>query len=255
MTTPTAQPRRSRLRFSLGTMMLVILVVGGLLGWRVNRANGQRRAVETIKKLGGSVQYDFEFVDGDPDGKKAPNARPPGPEWLRERLGDEYFQEVVQAMLSFDRYHDADLAALEDLPRIKELILFKTSSITNDGLVHLRGLSGLRLLNIYRHEGISDAGLAHLKGLISLETLHLDGSSVTDAGLDHLSAMKRLEELDIDGTPVGNAGLLKLKVLPRLKKVFVQNSRSTKEGVAALKQFLPEVKVELGARPGSYGRR
>jgi hypothetical protein len=251
-TSPAVRPRRSRFRISLGTMMLLVLIIGVPIGRQVNRANGQRRAVEAIRKLGGAVQYDFEFVDGDPSGKKVPNARPPGPEWLRRRLGDEFFQDVVQANLGFDRFHDQDLAALENLPRLKELILFRTSNITNAGLVHLRGLGGLRLLNIYRHKGISDAGLAHLEGLTGLVTLHLDGSSVTDAGLDHLSAMKQLEELDIDGSPVGNAGLLKLKGLTRLKQVYAQNSRSTKEGVDALRVYLPEVKVELGYRPGSW---
>jgi internalin A len=252
MSTPADKPRRPRLRISIGAMMLAVLVVGVPIARQVNRANGQRRAVEAIKKLGGSVLYDFEYVDGDPSGTKVPNARPPGPAWLRLWLGDEFFQDVVQATLTFDRYRDADLALLEDLPRIKELHFYQTSKITNDGLVHLRGLTGMRWLDIYRHKGISDAGLAHLKGLTGLETLHLDGSSVTDDGLDSLAAMKRLEKLDVDGTSVSNAGLLKLKGLPRLKQVYVQNSRSTQEGVDALKVFLPQVKVELGSRPGSW---
>jgi hypothetical protein len=71
---------------------------------------------------------------------------------------------------------------------------------------------------------------------------------------DYLRDMKRLKELDIDGTPVGNAGLAKLAGLPQLRQVYVQNSRTTKEGVDALKESLPSAKVELGARPGSYGK-
>lgn len=252
-TSDGARPRR-RLNASLRVILIAIALLAVWLGQLTNSWHAQRRAIETIRRSYGSVEFDYQYVGGDPRGRLIPDAHPRAPAWLRRCLGDEPFQKVVRVVLSAGRYRDADLALLEDFPGLRSVSLFNCSNITNDGLKHLSYHSNLTELNVYRHKGISDEGVAHLRGLTRLETLHLDGSSVTDAGLDHLLDMTRLQELDIDGTPVSNAGIVKLGALPALKRVFVQNSRTTDEGAAALKRVLPHVKVELGSRPGSYGQ-
>ena len=83
-------------RISLGTLMLLVLVVGGGLGWKANRAHAQRQAVAAIKAAGGGIIYDFQYPN---DGKPRPK-EPPGPRWLRSMLGDEYFQEVAGVSFS-----------------------------------------------------------------------------------------------------------------------------------------------------------
>src|SRR3954449_6386322 len=62
---------RKRLRLSLGAMMIIVLGIGGVLGWVVHRAHVQRDAVAAITTLRrntrGSVYYDWQFVAGQGD--------------------------------------------------------------------------------------------------------------------------------------------------------------------------------------------
>ncbi len=41
--------------------MIAILAIGVGLGWRIDRAGRQKRAVARIEKSGGIVLHDFEF--------------------------------------------------------------------------------------------------------------------------------------------------------------------------------------------------
>ena len=66
------------------------------LGWFVNRAQQQRRAVEWVRELGGSVHYDFET---DEYFRVNEDAKPPGPNWLRSLIGINYFADVVKVNL------------------------------------------------------------------------------------------------------------------------------------------------------------
>ena len=70
---PTEAIRR-RLRISLRTTMLVIVVVAIWLSWNVNRAREQHEAVAAVQKYGGWVHYDYEFVNG----KLTPGQSPSG---------------------------------------------------------------------------------------------------------------------------------------------------------------------------------
>src|SRR5437660_1281241 len=67
---------RKRLRLSLGAMMIIVLGIGGVLGWVVHRAHVQRDAVAAITTLRrntrGSVYYDWQYVAGQ-------GAKPPRP--------------------------------------------------------------------------------------------------------------------------------------------------------------------------------
>ena len=63
---------------------------------------------------------------------------------------------------------------------------------------------------------LSDAGLEHLKGMTSLQYLLLNGTNVSDAGLERLTGMKSLQWLLLDGTNVSDEGVKKLQqALPK----------------------------------------
>jgi hypothetical protein len=67
---------------------------------------------------------------------------------------------------------------------------------------------------------ITDAGLIHLRGLTGLCKLVLWGTRVTDAGLVHLSASVGLRELDLEYTQVSPAGVEALRrALPKVEIV------------------------------------
>ena len=57
--------------------------------------------------------------------------------------------------------------------------------ITDAGLVHLKGLTGLQTLTLYRTK-ITDAGLVYLKGLTKLQTLYLGGTKITGTSVADL---------------------------------------------------------------------
>ncbi|MCY2990028.1 MAG: hypothetical protein NTY19_19465 [Planctomycetota bacterium] len=86
--TTISKPQRRWFQFSLRTMLIVMLLAGSGMGWfahRLKQASRQREAVAAIQKLGGAVAYDCELR-----GEGAP-----GPVWLRQRLGDDFFTNVT----------------------------------------------------------------------------------------------------------------------------------------------------------------
>jgi hypothetical protein len=173
---PTAAaPRRFRelLRFSLRTLFIVFTIGCVWLGIVTKRARDQRAAVDRIAQLGGSVGFDYEF---DRAGRHIENAEPWGWRWLRQRVGDEYFRDVVWVKLNETVVSDNDLRLIGKLRTTKNL-----------------GLNGTQ---------VSDNGLAHIRHLRRLETLELGGTRITDAGLAHLRDLRQLEHLGLFGTRI-----------------------------------------------------
>ena len=99
---------------------------------------------------------------------------------------------------------DAGLAQLEGLTALLWLWLDNTM-IGDEGLTHLKRLSGLRGLSLVRTK-VTDGGLAELSGLRLLLSLHLSGNELTDAGMSHLKQLTGLSRLGLDYTNVGDAG-------------------------------------------------
>ena len=167
---------RLRFQFSILSLLVLTVVVAVPFSWlktEMNAARRQRETVEWIKNAGGEVVYDYEF---DPPGPcYTPGAKPPGPAWLRNLLGDDVFADVTAAAGGL-KVVDAGLERLKGLPQLKYL-----------------GLHGTK---------VSDAGLEHLKGLTQLRLLDLDGTQVSDAGLEHLKGLTQLRNLRLDGTRV-----------------------------------------------------
>ena len=90
-----SQPKLRWYQFSLRSLLLLFLfctIPFGWLGVKMQRAREQKQAVEAIKKLGGRVQYDYQR---DASGAPIKGAKPPGPAWLRQLLGDDCFTNVV----------------------------------------------------------------------------------------------------------------------------------------------------------------
>ena len=57
---PSQKIWRRWLRLSVRGLMILVLILGGGLGWIVHRAKTQRVAVAAIEKAGGWVRYDWE---------------------------------------------------------------------------------------------------------------------------------------------------------------------------------------------------
>ena len=246
---------------SLRGLMLFILVFGIWLGWRVNRANSQRRAVAEVLKAGGYVYYDNQYKDHVLI-RSRQNAKPWAPEWLRRWVGDEFFQEVIAvslynrgssppvtdktlaAITAFDRLEqlslvhqaitDAQLARLSRLTALRDLNLRACPAVTNVGLVHLRGLTELRFLDL-AESGVTDDGLETLSELRHIESLRLKATKQTDAGITRIAARwgETLKELELSSCPgVTDAGLARLSGLTELETLSLTHTRITDTGLA-----------------------
>lgn len=178
--------RLPRVRVSVRALMGLVLVLAVWLGWYVHGVHVQQDAVAAIKRAGGSVTYDWEWGNYNPDIINY-NGKSRAPKWLAKLIPVDYVSNVVDVHLTSHRpmspsqADDETLAHVGRLGRLESLWLDSTT-VTDAGLAQLRGLTGLRHLFISR-TSMSDAGLVHLKGMPRLVILSISGSRVTDEGL------------------------------------------------------------------------
>jgi hypothetical protein len=258
-----ATPSRRRRWFSLSLrgMMLLILVAGGLMGWKARRVGLQKRAVAAIERLRGSVVYDWEYQGLSPF--KMSGSNPPGPIWLRRILGDEYFQEVAAVILPTDlptppsddediasyasKYEqpliDDQLACVDGLDRVEALRL-QWGRLNREGLERLAQQVLLKDLTLIV-EPIDAAGLARLGRLTELESLCVvaRGGDADDlAFLDRLPKLRKLQILD---GPVTDAGMARIARRNRLESLHVDGSKLTEPGLAQLEGLTELVILDL----------
>jgi hypothetical protein len=192
------------------TLLIVVTLIGVWLGWQVNRAERQRRAVDTIRGAGGEVRYSFDL---DPDSEGAVSRR------LREVFGDHFFGRATYVHLSPEATRAGATAHLADLPWLGDL----TIHVATDDDIHrhlpdVARLRGLRYLNL-ESTRLGDEGLAQLAGLTTLD--HLDigyNLPITDAGLPDLYGLTRLKQLRAFRTSASDAAMRELEAaLPACK--------------------------------------
>ena len=160
---------RWRFQFSIRSLLVLTVAVALPFSWlavEMKAAREQHDAVAAIWGLRGSVVYDWQdpiwgtVGDGGQGFMLACtpllDAHPPGPAWLRNLLGDDYFGQV-------------------------EIVDLSETQVADDGLERIQRLSQTRILYLGGSK-VTDAGLAHLAGLTQLEELYLGGTQVTDQG-------------------------------------------------------------------------
>lgn len=106
--------------------------------------------------------------------------------------------------------------------------------IKDDDLSWLRGFSGTTL-NL-SNTAVTDQGLVHLKGLKELNGLNLSGTKVTGSGLQHLKTIPKLGTLILKETPVTDDDMEHLRGL-QLQGLHLANTKITPKGVQALSEM------------------
>ena len=84
----SSESRRNWFSFRLRTLLLVVLVTGGVLApfaYRLKQARDQRRGIEWVLSNGGMVEYKWQ---------RKKDKEPPGSKVLRKWFGDDLFQSV-----------------------------------------------------------------------------------------------------------------------------------------------------------------
>jgi hypothetical protein len=262
---PPVRIHRRWFRFSLRTMLVAITLLCIWLGVTASRANRQRKAVETIRSYRAYVRYDYEMADNGWEVRRD-NPLPPGPVWLRNLIGIDYFATAVNvcmdhgndvnddsisalAELSEVRRIDIEganvtdpvMAKLKGLKQLRDLIVIR-SSVTESGWECLEHLTRLKSLALYG-SNVTDSTLIHIEGLAELTGLTLFETQVTDSGLSHLKGLARLEYLELHDPQITDAGLQHLKELTGLKRLDVRGTEITSDAVNELKRTLPKLTV------------
>ena len=118
---------------SVRGLLLVILLIGCGLGWLAGHAPAsvQRRAVAAIYQAGGWVVYDTVWDEHLNSARWTPR----WPKWLTDRLGIDYFGNVVFVNLH-DRGTDDVLVQVGRLTHLKQLHR-PGIQVTDAGLAHL----------------------------------------------------------------------------------------------------------------------
>jgi len=235
---------RKRLRLSLGAMMLIVLGIGGVLGWVVHRAHVQRDAVAAITTLRrntrGSVYYDWQFVAG--QGAKSPgpkwmsealgkfdgNAKPRGPKWMRDAFGPDLFDTVINVHIEGDNVDDELLENVGKLHSVEWFTIQGHASpdLTPAGMAQLRTLSRLKGLSV---RGFTDSHgfVAGLTGKTRLRRLWLPEAAVTDDEMAIIGGFGELEVLQLDGRNVTDRGFAQVANLKELSLLEMPGVRIT----------------------------
>ncbi len=265
------------LRFRLSTFLIAFTIFAIWLGWYVHSVRQQQAAVAVIKRFGGWIYYDFQFVSG----KFNPQAKSWVPDWLRTRLGTDFFHSVVRVNMVYNddgpkrldngQVSGEALEYIRQLPRVEELLLKETQA-TDENLHYLKRLKRLRRLYMWDAADVSDVGIQQLAGLRNLQYVHcngahltdfslaifgrmpnieglsLQGNSFTDRGLAHLKSLSNLKSLwlGMGDTRITDAGLKNVYVLKNLQEFEIQGAPVTASGLGELQIKLPKLKIYHG---------
>src|SRR5262245_35710037 len=147
--------RLPRVRLSVRSLMVLVLVIGVGLGGPIHRAQGQSDAVAAIKRAGGKVAY---------NGPGLP--QPSGPDWVRRTLGPDFLDTVTYVNLQGAQCDDQALRAACRLPWLEELVVVNTG-VTDEGAEDLGKLRRLRSLD-YRLNRTTPRPLRHIAEMTEL---------------------------------------------------------------------------------------
>jgi len=230
------KPERRWCQFSLRALLVFVAVAGVGFGWlgvalqRVRRSRAAaaeiQRAVAELRSLG--VRVDVAQIHA--------NGR------LDRLLGHPGYPHVTAVDAdNVSTFGDDDMVHLERLrlsdPEFGHLRLYvlrlEDTSVTDAGLEHVKGLTGLTRLDL-DGTGVTDAGLEHLKGLTSLGQLDLAATQITGSGLEYLKGLSSLASLDLLRTQVKGPGLEYLSGLPKLRRLDLRFTPVTDTGMEHL---------------------
>jgi Leucine Rich repeat len=220
-----------RIRTSVRTLMTLVLVFGGGLGWVVHRAHVQRDAIAAVEKTGGRVRYDWGVLA---NGDLNQNGPPKWRRWLCDRIGVDYLADVVEVHLG-KQATDVEMSAVAQFERLR-IFDNGNSRVTDTGLAALRESIRLENFTLKGNSGVSGASLAHLRGLPSLRLVQLLGVRLADPDFANLEKLTSLESLDLSSaTGITDVGLARIGGLTGLKRLVLSRTKVTDSGLAHIR--------------------
>jgi hypothetical protein len=224
-------------QFTVRSVLLATLLVAIPCSWlavEMRRASARATAAAEVRRLGGSVNYDWQV---DAFGTPLRIAGPPAPHWLREIVGDGYFARVVRVVLSDASDTTAAIEQAQQFGNLEGLIL-EDADITDAQLEWIEGLTDLRDLSL-SGANITDSRLYFLEGLKNLQQLQLADTETSDAGLIKLVRLEKLRYLNLENTRITDAGLANLQEMKQLREIFLVGTKVTGRGITRFHAALP----------------
>jgi hypothetical protein len=193
-----------------------------------------------------------------------PDAKPPGPAWIRKLLGDDFLYPAVEVNIQPIGWGswsepsplvDMHYAYVANLPHVRRLNV-KCMPLRDDALAHIGRAKSLEQLQLdvsdrferdavfgrFAEVGISDRGLQHLANLYRLESLTISTNyrgrtgqpMITDEGLAPVARLKKLFELYLVRTSIRGPGLRYLRELPNLEILSIDTAPLRDDGIEHL---------------------
>jgi hypothetical protein len=238
-------------RMSLRTLMLLVLVVGGGLGWfGLQRQRDSRRkwVIATIQASGSSVEFGEVGISRilwfGGSIQPALNAQRPLTTDQLTALGS--CDRLRELMMVAGIMTDDGLRALSHDVLLERIYCFKPK-ITDAGVEHLAKLTNLKKLELLRVPELTDAALAPLVGLTDLEEITLSGAGISGPGLVHLAGLSKLKSLVIPWSALDDAGLANLGRLTSLRALYIGGGSYTDAGLAHLGNLTGLTELGVGS--------
>ena len=250
--------RRSRwTRFSLGTLLILISLVAGLLGWvsqEAERVRLEERAVLRLNEVVGpaenagrpvsgqlNIDYGNRFESGGP--RDMLELLPP-PSGLRKTLADWLGVNIFHAVKGINLYAPGSVfnSRVDDLGRYRPEATYACGLFDQHAelLANFPHVESLRL----ECNPISDVGARQLRKLRKLRHLNLSNTQVTDDIAPLLTDLTQLETINLSRTRVGIRVAQALASMKKLKRVNLESTWITDEQIAELEQQLPDCQFE-----------
>jgi hypothetical protein len=132
------------------------------------------------------------------------------------------------------------------LTTIEKLRVPEYFPVTVDLLSRLLKARRLTELVFEGPQGLTAGDLQVVSKLKTLKRLVLPPGTVDDDSLGTLGGLKKLEFLSLDGNAVTSKSISQLKAFPKLKELSLRGTRFDVQGLRALKEALPKLKVVTG---------
>jgi Leucine-rich repeat (LRR) protein len=193
------------LRFSIRVLLVIFALLGILLGMHVNRARNQARVAG---QLNSGIIYRHQWPPG---GRLDRNAEPPGPKWLRDLIGDHYFQTLH--IIEGGHPDEKLLADIGRLHGLEQIIIHANRLTDPDALRNIRNCRTLESVSVIYGKKLKRVNLSCLGNLPRLHSLRLDSLKIDDDEIENIAAVKSLRKLTIKQTLITKEGVDRLAVL------------------------------------------
>lgn len=273
----------------LGVLGLAVVSTIAALATMNHRARTQAAIVAELERNDALAVYALSAFASDQvsDRETLPPWSARVPHWLRERLGEDMVDDVIEVIAS--RYVPA-AEALEPLTeeqtrktcelcrRLPKLRRFSIKSdsfeldriaswphfsqltdleidcdnLSDRDLESIGKLQNLRCLSLNSVQ-VSDAGLRHLAELTELTELRLVSETITDEGIQHLAGLTKTRSLTLLCPNVTDAGLRHLARLDQLRNLALKMPRIGDAGILALRPAQLEEVLLTGCQVGDRG--